>query len=348
MKRVGNLYEKICSMDNLKLAHKNARKGKAWYGEVKMVDENPEFYLKQIQDMFLEHRYKTSEYEVFTKKEGNKIRTIYKLPYFPDRIAQWAIIQVIEPYLLRTFTKDTYSSIPNMGIHKALGKLKKVMHNDPIGTKYCLKLDVRHFYQNIDHRILKNLFRRIFKDEELLGLIFGIIDTINAADVEELELFYKENINYETGIPIGNYLSQYCGNLYLSELDHLIKEKFGVKYYFRYMDDLCIFSDNKEKLHGLKTTIESYLKAERHLILKPSYQVFPTAARGVDFVGYRVFKDYILLRKSICKSFKQKMKTIRRAAKLTYSQKCSINSYLGWLSFCDSCRLLSKYLPQSG
>jgi RNA-directed DNA polymerase len=88
MKRIDNLFDKICDMDNLKLAHKNARKGKGWYKEVKEVDKNPERYLKELQDSFLNHTYHTSEYEVFYKQEGEKRRKIYKLPYFPDRIAQ--------------------------------------------------------------------------------------------------------------------------------------------------------------------------------------------------------------------------------------------------------------------
>ena len=68
-------------MENLKLAHKNAKKGKGWYKEVQMIDKNLDFYLKQLQDMFINNSYKTSEYKMFKKKEGNKIRTIYKLPY---------------------------------------------------------------------------------------------------------------------------------------------------------------------------------------------------------------------------------------------------------------------------
>ena len=107
MKRYGNLYKKICDIDNLRLAHQNARRGKGWYKEVKEVDENLEYYLKLLQGMLVEHTYKTSEYEEFYKDDGNKVRKIYKLPYFPDRICQWAILQVIEPYLLKNFTADT-------------------------------------------------------------------------------------------------------------------------------------------------------------------------------------------------------------------------------------------------
>lgn len=144
MNRYSNLYPKIYDMKNLRLAHKNAKRGKGWYQEVKMVNENPEYYLKLIQDMLINHTYRTSRYEIFYKTDGNKTRKIYKLPYFPDRICQWAILQIIEPCLINHFTADTYSAIPNMGIHKGLAKLQKVMRNDVTNCKYCLKLDVKH------------------------------------------------------------------------------------------------------------------------------------------------------------------------------------------------------------
>lgn len=96
MKRYGHLYEKIYDMENLKLAHQHAKKGKGWYAEVQMIDSDPDKYLKELQDMLINKTYHTSEYEVFYKNEHGKTRKIYKLPYFPDRVAQWAILQVIE------------------------------------------------------------------------------------------------------------------------------------------------------------------------------------------------------------------------------------------------------------
>ena len=106
MKRYGNLYEQIYSMDNLRKAHKSARKGKGWYEEVKEVDANIEVYLKQLQEMLINHTYHTSNYEKFIKKENGKEREIFKLPYFPESYLPMAILQVIEPYLMRHMTKN--------------------------------------------------------------------------------------------------------------------------------------------------------------------------------------------------------------------------------------------------
>ena len=179
---------------------------------------------------------------------------------------------------------------------------------------------------------MKAKYRRIFKDDDLLWLLDEIIDSTPGG----------------VGIPIGNYLSQYGGNFYLSSFDHWIKEVKKVKYYFRYMDDIVIFGSNKEELHKLRLDIEEYLRDELKLKIKENWQVFPTYIRGVDFVGYRFFFDYTLLRKSTCKNFKKKMNKIKKKCfsgeQMNYSEWCSINSYKGWLMWCDSYRLSKKYI----
>ena len=337
-------------MENLRKAHKNAKKGKGWYKEVKMIDENPDYYLKQIQEMLINHTYHTSEYEVFTKKEGKKERTIYKLPYYPDRICQWAILQVIEPCIINNLTDDTYSAIPKRGIHKALFKLQRAMWNDTENCKYCLKLDARHYYQSVNHELLKQKYARMFNDADLLWLLNEIIDSIKTAEIEDLTAIYllEEDIDLNTGIPIGNYLSQYSGNYYLSSFDHWIKEQKHVKYYFRYMDDIVIFARTKEELHELRKEIETYFRNELRLNIKGNWQIFPSYIRGVDFLGYRTFLNYSLLRKSTCEDMKRKLTAIRRKVEkgnmMNYSEWCCINSYMGWLKHCDSFRLQQKYV----
>lgn len=315
-------------MDNLIKAHKNARKGKGWYKEVKMIDSNPEHYLTLLQQMLINKTYKTSDYKTFIKKDGIKEREIFKLPYFPDRICQWAIMQVIEPILINNFTADTYSAIPKRGIHSCLKKLNHTLKYKSYETTYCLKMDIKKFYPSINHGILKNKYRKIFKDLDLLWLIDEIIDSTDG----------------DVGIPIGNYLSQYSGNFYLSEFDHWIKEVKKVKYYFRYMDDIVILGNSKEYLHELRKEIDEYLKTELKLTVKKNWQIFPTSVRGIDFVGYMSFRKYILLRKSTCKRLKRKMINISNKNNLSYSDCCSVSSYMGWLKHCNSRRLTDKYI----
>lgn len=325
MKRIGNLYSQIYSMENLKLAHQHARKGKGWYKEVKMVDADPDYYLTKLQDSLIHKTYHTSEYETFIKREGQKEREIFKLPYFPDRICQWAIVQIIEPYMINNLVINTYSAIPNRGIHFGLKRVVHDIQTDVKGCQYCLKLDVKKYYPSIDHDILKQKYRRLFKDDDLLWLLDEIVDSTEG----------------QTGIPIGNYMSQWSGNFYLSSFDHWMKEVKQVKHYHRYMDDIVIFSETKQELHLLLEEIKIYFKCNLHLTIKKNYQIFPTYIRGVDFLGYRIFMNYILLRKSTCKQMKKKLKKIK---KMDYSKQCSVQSYKGWLKHCNSFKLMKKYI----
>lgn len=362
MKRYGHLFEKIVSMENLLLAYKNAKRGKGWYREVKEIEKNPRSYLEQLREMMLTHNYHTSEYRTFLRKEGKKVREIYKLPFFPDRVAQWAIIQVIEPQLLSCFTDDTYSAIPNKGIHAAFKKLRNAVDTVPDEMTYCCKIDCRKFYPSIDHDILKAKYRKKYKDPYLLELIDEIIDSVSTCPATDENLVFYisrgKRVNVVTingeafiegvGIPIGNYFSQYDGNFYLSDFDHFMKEVIHAKHYYRYMDDVCVFAGSKEELHGTLAIMRDYLTTELNLRVKDNYQIFPTFVRGVDFVGYRIFKNYTLLRKSTANQLKQKMTEIRGRAEagheMSYSEWCSINSYRGWLKYCNGYRLSEKYI----
>lgn len=350
MKRYDHLYEKIYDLENLRKALQHAKKGKGWYREVVEIDKDPDKYLKQIQEMLINHTYKTSEYEVFYKKEGKKVRKIYKLPYFPDRICQWAILQVIEPCIINNLTADTYSAIPKRGIHKALVNLQNAMWYDTEECKFCLKIDARHYYQSINHELLKQKYSKMFNDGELLWLLDEIIDSTTTAEIEDLTAIYllEEDIDHETGIPIGNYLSQYSGNYYFSSFDHWLKEQKHVKHYYRYMDDIVIFGRTKEELLSLLKEIQQYFRTELKLNVKGNWQIFPTYIRGVDFLGYRTFYKYTLLRKSTCQEMKKKMTAIRNKVEagnmMNYSEWCSINSYKGWLKYADSFRLYQAYV----
>ena len=341
MKRIGNLYEKVYDIENLKKAHKNASKGKGWYEEVKWVNEHLDECLYNIQQMLINKTFKTSEYEVFYKQETTKLRKIYKLPYYPDRIVQWAILQVIEPYLMRNFTADTYSAIPGRGIHLALKNMQKALYTDSENCQYCLKFDIRHYYQSIDHEMLKQDYTRLFKDKDLLWIISEVIDSINTADEEDLIRLDSQGQN--VGVPIGNYMSQYSGNIYLSKFDHWLKEVVGIKYYFRYMDDCVILARTKDELRTTLYRIKNFLWIERKLTLKPNWQIFPTYIRGIDFVGYRVFKKFTLLRKTTCINMKRKMAELKYKRMINYSDFCSYNSYAGLSIWCDSYRLNHKY-----
>ena len=316
MKRHGNLYEKICSLDNLILADHIASLGKSKQYGVKKHRENEAENIEAIHKMLVEQTYQPSAYKTFTIYEP-KERLIFSLPYFPDRIIHHAIMNVLEPIFMAHFTADTYSSIKGRGIKKAADKLKLALRHDEPGTKYCLKFDVKKFYPSINHDILKSLLRRKFKDAQLLWLLDIIIDSAE-------------------GVPIGNYLSQFFANYYLSRLDHWVKEDLGIKYLYRYCDDIVILASTKSRLHTVFNQINGYLHKNLHLQIKGNYQVFPVAARGIDFVGYRFYHTHTLLRKSI------KQNLARKAANGIRPESAA--SYNGWLKHADCINLKRKLL----
>jgi len=314
LKRIGNIFEKITSLANLQEADRKAQLGKSKQYGVLLHRRNAESNLLKLQDMLISKTYTTSPYDIFTIYEP-KERTVYRLPYFPDRITHHAIMNVLEPIFVRTFTSDTYSCIKKRGIHLLLNRLRNDLQ-DVAGTQYCLKLDIKKYYPSIDHDVLKALLRRKFKDNNLLWLLDEIIDSA-------------------PGLPIGNYLSQYLANFYLSYFDHWIKETKRVKYYYRYADDLVILDSNKDNLHALLCDIKTHL-SHLKLSVKENHQVFPVDARGIDFIGYVFFHTHVKLRKQIKKNFARKL-----ARNPDHASK---PSYLGWLGHCNAKHLTKKLL----
>lgn len=317
MKRYGKLYNHICSMENLRLADAKARLGKSWQYGVQVHQKNEEANLLMLQDALLNKTYRTSAYTVFTIHEP-KEREIYRLPYYPDRITHHAVMNVLEPLFVKSFTADTYSCIKKRGIHAAANAVKRALQDQP-GTQYCLKLDIRKFYPSINHAILKSLLRRKFKDAELLWLLDEIIDSA-------------------PGLPIGNYLSQYLANFYLTRFDHWLKQTMNARYYFRYADDLVILSHSKQYLHQLLLSIKQYLQQQLQLEVKSNWQVFPVAARGIDFVGYRFYHAHTRLRKSIKQNFARML--------ATNPNPQSIASYKGWMKHCNANHLTKTLLHE--
>lgn len=322
MKRYNNLFDKIVSLDNLYEADKRARRQKSHRPEVMLFDKNKDNLLLDLQRKLINGEYETSEYYVFKIYEP-KEREIFKLPYYPDRIVHHAIMNIMEPIWVSAFVKGTYSCIRKRGIHKALKDVKFAL-KDEINTQYCLKLDIRKFYLSIDHDILKIIVRKKIKDKRLLNLLDEIIESAQ-------------------GVPIGNYLSQFFANLYLTYLDHWIKEQKKVRYYFRYADDIVILGGDKQELRDLFCNIQDYLNNKLKLNFKNNWQIFKVDSRGIDFVGYRIFHTHTLLRKSIKKRFCKKINKLNKKQNLdkdTYKQK--ICSYIGWIKYCNGRNLLNK------
>ena len=322
MKRYGNLFNKICNIENLYSAYHKAKKGKDKSWGVQFFEKDLENNITQLHRELITGKYQTSEYRTFTIYDP-KERLISCLP-FRDRVVHHAIMNILESIWTSIFITHTYSCIKGRGIHGTVKHLKRDL-KDMDGTKYCLKMDIRKFYPSIDHKILKQIIRKKIKDTQLLILLDGIIDS-------------------SPGIPIGNYLSQFFANLYLSYFDHWIKESKQVVYYYRYADDIVILANSKQYLHSLLLDIKIYLINELNLHLKSNYQVFPVDSRGIDFVGYVFRHGNIRMRKRIKKNFCQLAAKLNKKDISIKDYKQRLCSHLGWAKHCNANKLLNKII----
>lgn len=319
MKRYGHMYEQVCSYTNLFQAFHNAQKGKSSRQEVIQFNYNLEENLRSLQVELESMTYRTSDYVTFVKHEP-KERIIFKLP-FRDRVVHWAIMQIVEPIWVSQFTSDTYACIKGRGVHSMTARLKKDIKNDPEGTRYCLKVDVKKFYPSINHEILKEVVRKKIKDPKLLALLDQLIDSTD-------------------GVPIGNYTSQYFANLYLSEMDHILKEFQCVRYYYRYADDIVLLSSTKQQLHAWLAWMNDYLEIERRISLKSNYSIFPIT-NGIDFGGYVVFPTHTRARKRNKKSLCREVAKWRKKGLTSEEIRLKESSRLGFIKHCDSKHLLN-------
>lgn len=333
MKRFNNLFEKIIDVDNFILADKHARKGKRNTYGVKLFDRNREVNLSRLHDLLESGNYRTSKYSVFKVYEP-KEREIFRLPYYPDRIVHHAIMNILEPIWTKIFTYNTYSCIKGRGITGCKKQVEKIIDSYKDSDKlYCLKIDIKKYYPSVDHDVLKSIIRKKFKDKRLLNLLDEIIDS-------------------GAGLPVGNYLSQYLSNLYLCYFMHYVNEVLKVKA-TEYADDICFFSDNKSELHEVFIKIKDYLENNLKLTLKSNYQIFPISynrfdksGRALDYLGFKFYRNQILLRRfikhNLCKRF-SKLKGTFTVKEL----RVKLAPYLGWIKYSNSKKLFNKLLNEN-
>ena len=328
MKRHGNLYNEISSLFNLHKAHRHARKGKTHYTEVQQVDKNKYELLEKLHKKMVNQTYTTGKYKIKQIYEP-KERTIYALPYYPDRIVQHAIMNVLQPIWDKVFIYDLYSAIPKKGIHKAINRLTHFL-DDTKNTTYCLQFDIKSYYPSMNHKILMTTIKRKIKCRKTLWILQDVVDSLGD----------------EINIPIGNYLSQYFGNLYLNDFDHWLKEEQKTKYYIRYNDDGIILSGSKDELWNLLSEIRDYIETRLQLKLNAKTRVYPVDKVGIDFLGYKTYRTHTLLRKRTVNKFKHKIKEIKKHHTEMKNQHIvsSVMSYVGWMQHGNCYNLLNKHI----
>lgn len=326
MKRIGKLWDKIVDKDNLRLALRKAAKGKRGIGAVRKVERNTEKYIDKLHNMLVSGNYKTAAYKSQIVHEPKR-RTIHSLPFFPDRIVHHAILNVLGDYWDKLFIHDSYACRQKKGQHAGSSRCMSMVRRNT----YVLKCDISKFYHSIHHGRLKAILRRKIKDPRVLDLLYEIIDSSSSCP----------ELSPGRGVPIGNLMSQWFGNIYLNELDTFIKHTLKIKDYIRYCDDFVLFSNDKHKLCEAAIELRNFLTNVLDLCFSKC-EYFPTS-HGVDFLGYRHFKTHILVRKSTAKRIRRRVTYIKSSIAKGHVNFIrfigQVDSALGWLKWANSYNL---------
>ena len=318
--------EKICTFKNAMAAFKKARKCKRYRPDVMRFDKyRPANLIRAVED--LENgTYTPGPYTVFKVFEP-KERVIMALPIY-DRVIQHMIVTFIEPIFEKRFIFHSFACRKDKGVHEASAILTKWLYKLEIleGKKiWAIKADIRHYFQSVNHEILKAEIRRYISDRRLLAILDRIID-------------HNGIYEHGVGIPVGNLTSQLFANVYLNILDQFVKHELGIIYYIRYMDDFVILGEDPEELKRILARIEEFINTRLNLQLNPKTTIIYTK-NGVDFVGYRHWATMKLLRKAATRRLKQLLKNFEEGTITEEYFDRSLASRLGHMEHADTCKL---------
>ena len=300
-------YSEIYDFANLYAAYLKARRQKKYRGEVLRFSYCLEDELIALQNELQRKTYKVGEYRQRVIYEPKK-RRIVALP-FRDRVVQHALNNIIEQVFNRRMIDDSYACREGKGTHAAARRLSYFMGK--ANTSLFLKMDIKSFFASINIDILKNIVRRNINNQDILWLIDTILDSSPVP-----------------GMPIGNLMSQLFANVYLHELDHYCKNVLGIKYYIRYMDDIIIIADNKSYLKAVLLNIENFLTEKLALELNHK-TTLGICKDGIEFVGYRVWRNLRLIKKQSLARMKKKVRAWKSGKIEDRKFLASLGSWMG-------------------
>lgn len=291
MKRIGNIWGDIIAFENLHRAAYQVLRGKRGQVQAGEFFDDLEGNLFQLQRELQTHAYEPGNYRTFWITDP-KPRLISAAP-FRDRVIHHALVNIIEPIFERRFIPHSYACRTGKGTHKALDRFVTWCRS----SRYVLKMDIRKFFPSLDHVILKETIRQAIKDPDALWLCDLIIDRSNEQEPVLLH-FPGDNlftpITHKHGLPIGNLTSQFFANVFLDQLDHFVKDRLRVKRYLRYVDDFCIFHEDKLYLIRLRAEISDFLLNLR-LRLNEAKSRIRRLKEGIEFLGFVILPDRIRL-----------------------------------------------------
>lgn len=344
MKTYNNLYKKLCSIENLRLAYSKARLGKSKRDYVASFESDLQNNLRNLHEELINKTYSPSQMKKFVVRDP-KTRIIHA-SIFRDRIVHHAIINIINPIYEKIFICDSFASRKNKGTQVAIerfeyfvrkvssnGELVKNSLNNNQIKGYVLKADFRHYFDSVNQEILIKILKKKIKDEDLILLIRKVLSNFE--------------ISEQTGMPLGNYTSQFFANIYLNELDYYVKHVLKAKYYIRYVDDFVILHESKKRLEFFIEHINLFLPCLKIKLHPDKTEILPLR-NGITFLGYRIFYHYRLLRKRNIRTFTRKLEkniSLCKNKEITEEQlESRINGWMGYAKFGDTWNFREKIL----
>ena len=287
-KKYKNLFDKIIDMKNIRLAYIKAVRGGNRYSSGHLrFKEDLESNLYFLQQSLIDGSYQHGDYYVFKVFEP-KERIIKSLP-FRDRVVQHAINNIIEPIFENMFYSTSFACRKGKGTHFGVKSVQsKIRYLSKSGKVFYLKMDFSKYFHSIDRSILFNEIEKKISDKKTLDLLKHFGD------------------EYGVGIPIGNLLSQLFANIYGHIFDRFIKTKLKARYYFRYMDDTVILSNDLDELKRMQRYLYIFIKI--YMKLDFSKWFINPITKPLNFLGYRITSSYKLVRKSSVTNAKRKIK----------------------------------------
>jgi RNA-directed DNA polymerase len=275
----------------------------------------------ELRQELLDCHYKHGSYKPFSIHDP-KHRQIHKATV-KDRLIHQAIVDCIEPLFEQYFIYDSYSCRIGKGTHAAVKRLRNFLRTASANNTqpvYALKCDIKQFFASVDHQILKRLIRQQVHDQKILTVIDEIINGFQTSP--------------GLGIPLGNVTSQLFANIYMHELDFFIKHTMRTKYYMRYCDDFVILGTDRQELLAQVQSISEFLNKKLKITLHPNKVTVRKWSEGIDFVGYIIKPNCILIR----------AKTKKRML-VRLSEK-NLSSYMGVCSHANSYYLRQELLTR--
>lgn len=350
---IRNIYYEMTSFHSLMIAEGECANGKRENRERLYFYDSLEDNLEEISRLLRVGKIPKVEYRSFYVYVP-KVRKVIYIDYW-SKVIQRAIYDALNPKICKTFIEDTYACIKDRGQLAAMEKLYGWMKNtrNAGGEWYYYKIDVAKFFYRIDHEIMMDLCRKKIDDERAVELIRYYVD--NKAipfgmplDADQLTVT-EEQMLYDLGIPIGGGLSHMLGNMYLDPLDQFCKRVLGIKRYIRYMDDIIILDNDKERLREYGRRMARFLEERLHLNFNNKTALRPVRV-GCEFVGYVIYDDHVILRKSTTLRMKRRLREVRQDYHdnlITFQEaNATMQSYLAMLSHVDCKKFKEKLLNE--